>query len=128
MKWVVKTSSVRVSDGEGDRVYRSLDDVPEELREKMRKTMDGPSSQTILIANQEAYDHAQSDDAEDLPTPLEKMRRALRPEAGPSPAPGPGTPVAREPDLAWRPLLYGGLAAIAALWSLWIWAIRSGMS
>lgn len=130
MKWVVKTSTVRVSDEGGDRVYRSIEDVPEELRDRIEQSVDGPASQTILIANQEAFDHIQSDSPE-LPDQLQRIRRALsgEPVAPKNPNVRPPAPQrTTEPDVDWRILLGGGLAAIAALWSLWIWSIRSGMS
>ena len=130
MKWVVRTSALRVSDAEGDRVYRSVEEAPEELRERIHTAFAGSNSQTILIANQEAYDHIASRPDDD-PTPLaDRLRQSLgKPR---SPWHGPSRRrrdrIAAETDQSWRWLLGAGLATIAGLWALWIWAIRSGMS
>ena len=48
MKWVIRTSTLRVSDGRGDRVYQAIDDAPEEVREQARRTFDGPNAQTSV--------------------------------------------------------------------------------
>jgi ferric-dicitrate binding protein FerR (iron transport regulator) len=56
MRWVLKTSSVRVATAEHEQVYRSLEDVPTDLQKEIRKTLEGPNSDTIYIANQEAYE------------------------------------------------------------------------
>ncbi len=119
MRWVVKTSSVRISTVEGERIYRSLDEVPEALREKIHVTAAGPRSQTILIANQEAYDHILRGSPE-LPPEMRKFQPALlRQRAGSS-----GAGVA---ERHWRALAIGGIGAILGLWALWIWALHRGM-
>lgn len=129
MKWVAKTSSVRVSDQSGDRVYQSIEEVPEELRERIEKAIEEPA-QTILIANPEAMREIESA-AEEMPDSLKKIQHHLngedepRPSRGPSGAKTPATPT--EPDIDWRILLGAGVTAIASLWALWIWSIRSGM-
>jgi len=126
MKWVAKTSSVRVSDERGDRVYRSVEEVPDGLRERIEKAVDQPA-QTILIANPEALRQIEDANGE-LPEALKKLRQELTPDRVRQ-APSPREPKApAAPDIDWRILLGGGLAAIASLWALWIWSIRSGMS
>jgi len=126
MKWVAKTSSVRVSDQRGDRVYDSIEEIPGELRERIEKAVEKPA-QTILIANPEAL--RQIEDASgELPDALKRIQQELSPahvEETPKPR---QRPAPAEPDIDWRILLGGGLAAIASLWALWIWSIRSGMS
>ena len=62
MKWVLKTSSVRVGTSDDDRVYRSIQDAPPELRDRIRKAIEGPNVRTILIANQTVYDQILSGD------------------------------------------------------------------
>ena len=120
MKWVIRTSTLRVSDGRGDRVYQAIDDAPEEGREQARRTFEGPNAQTILIANQEAYDHiaTQREDSE-AAGGFEALRRRFTDRAK-----------RRLPadDVNWRRMLAYGLAGIVMLWALWLWAIRSGMS
>ena len=51
MVGVVKTSQVRVAAGEEDRVFRSLDDLPPELRRQLRRALNGPLMDTIVIAD-----------------------------------------------------------------------------
>ncbi|MBI1357241.1 MAG: hypothetical protein GC160_23115 [Acidobacteria bacterium] len=117
MRWVVKTSSVRVATGDSDRVYRSLDEIPGGLREQVRETIAGPRSQTILIANQEAYDQILRG-VPDLPPEMRKFQPALLRQRG---------RVGSKGDRHWKMLLFGGFTAIFLLWALWIWSIRSGM-
>jgi hypothetical protein len=47
---VYRTSTVLISQG-GGRVYRSMDEAPAGLRAKLRKTLNGVNSATILIAD-----------------------------------------------------------------------------
>jgi hypothetical protein len=121
VKWVLRTTSVRVADSQGDRLYESIEETPPELREKIADAVNGPESQTILIANQKAYDQI-ADGGEELPEELRRLKPALlRHRAS----------TEREnvslADSNWKRLLGGGLAAIILLWALWLWAIRSGM-
>ena len=44
-------SSVLISSGGADRVYRSVDDVPAALRTRLLKSTNSPNSATILIAD-----------------------------------------------------------------------------
>ena len=46
-----KTSTVLISAGGSDLVYRSVDDVPDRLRTKLLKSTNGANSATILIAD-----------------------------------------------------------------------------
>jgi hypothetical protein len=48
---VFQTSTVLISTGRADRVYRSVDDVPLRLRNRLLKTTNGANSATILIAD-----------------------------------------------------------------------------
>ena len=116
LKWVVKTSAVRVSSARGDWVYRSLEDVPPALRSKITETLSGPNSETIIIANQEAYDRVFRDE-EKVPEQMKSVK-----------------PIVVEPKFTtpakpydWRVPLFGGFAAIFTLWALWLWLIQSGM-
>jgi hypothetical protein len=49
---VVKTSQVRISAGGEDRVYTSIDEVPPEVRKQIRRALNGPLSDTIVIADE----------------------------------------------------------------------------
>lgn len=117
MRWVVKTSAVRVSTRQGERIYGSLNEVPEELRSTIDKTVAGPRSQTILIANQEAYDHILQG-TPGLPPEMQKFQPALLRQRTRSGGVSPRQ---------WKALAIGGFAAIFTLWAFWIWALRSGM-
>ena len=46
-----KSSTIFISTGEETRVYRSVDDVPPELRRKLTECTHGINSATILIAD-----------------------------------------------------------------------------
>jgi hypothetical protein len=50
---VFQTSTVLISTGRADRVYRSVDDVPVRLRNRLLKTTNGANSATILIADRQ---------------------------------------------------------------------------
>lgn len=122
MKNVMRTGFVRVASSKGDRIYGSLDDMPEPLRDRARRTLGGPDATVIMIADPEAYEW------------IERMEQSVTTEAGPtvprSPTPAaPSTPTVRDPeaDREWKVLLLAGGGAILTLWALWLWAIRSSM-
>jgi hypothetical protein len=48
---VFQTSTVLISTEGADRVYRSVDEVPARLRNRLLKTTNGANSATILIAD-----------------------------------------------------------------------------
>jgi len=48
---VFQTSTVLISTERADRVYRSVDEVPQRLRNRLLKTTNGANSATILIAD-----------------------------------------------------------------------------
>ena len=48
---VFQTSTVLISTERADRVYRSVDEVPQRLRNRLLKTTHGANSATILIAD-----------------------------------------------------------------------------
>src|SRR5215831_730322 len=47
-----QTSTVLISAGNSEQVYRSVDDVPARLRTRLLKSTNGANSATILIADQ----------------------------------------------------------------------------
>ena len=51
-----KTSTVLITMGGSDRIYRSIDDAPEELREKMEKAAMSCDSASIVIADRAGRD------------------------------------------------------------------------
>ena len=86
MKIVMRTGFVRVASSHGDRIYKSLDDLPETLRERARQTLDGPNADTILIADPEAYEWI-LEMGEGLPTEIQRAR-----PPGTTKKPKPGRP------------------------------------
>jgi hypothetical protein len=113
MKWVGKTRTVRISTDEGDRTYHSIEDVPSELRQVVKQTLEGPNSQTVLIANQEAYERL-NEQFRELPAGLEAFARDAAEH--------------RENQGAQRLWKWGVASALSlmlVLWLLWVWVIRS---
>ena len=49
---IVRTSQVRVAAGEEDRVYGSIEDVPAEWQRQIRRALNGPYADTIVIADE----------------------------------------------------------------------------
>ena len=120
MKWVLRTTTVRVSDARGERLYDSLAETPSELREKIVESVNASDAQTILIANQKAYDQI-AGGGEELPEELRRLKPALlRHRASLE------LPRLKPTDAAWKRLLGGGLIAIVVFWVIWLWAIQSG--
>ncbi len=123
MKWVLKTSSIRVGTSDDDRVYRSIQDAPAELRDRIRKAIEGPNVRTILIANQKVYDQILTEDE------TSNFEGEHGPEASPLAA------VARAEALSTRDRRLPGdarrvlmviFASIAALWTIWALLIQIG--
>ena len=123
MKWVLKTSSLRVATLDDDRVYRSIQDAPAELRDRIREAIEGPDARTILIANQEVYDQ------------ILKQGETSNLEQEHGPGAPPVASVARAESLNARDrrlpvdarrVLIVMFAAIAALWTIWAVLIQIG--
>ena len=80
-----QTSTVMISSGGADVVYRSVDDVPARLRSRLLKSTNGSNSATILIADRRGR---------------KEIARAMRNLPGPAQrrlahsllSPGPGGP------------------------------------
>jgi hypothetical protein len=51
MRGVLKTSTIRISAGETDAVYRSLKEMPAALRRRLLRSTNSVNSATILIAD-----------------------------------------------------------------------------
>lgn len=48
----IKTATILISTGDGTEVYRSVEELPHELRRKLADATNRPESATILIADQ----------------------------------------------------------------------------
>lgn len=121
MKWVMRTGFVRISSSRGDRIYRSLDEIPEPLRDRVRLTLEGPNADTILIADAAAYDRI-INSGEELPAELQRFRAPQRIE-GRSGKPALDDARAHR---EWKIVLAVGGGFILSLWALWLWAVQSG--
>ncbi len=123
MKWVLKTSSVRVGTSDDDRVYRSIEDAPAELRDRIREAIEGPDARTILIANQEVYEQILTEDESSHFE--EEHGIEVAPAASVA---GPESPKTRDRRLpvGARRVLIVIFAAIPALWTIWAVLIQIG--
>jgi hypothetical protein len=53
VKGVVKTSTILISAGEMQSVYRSVEEVPDSLKQQLLRSTNGLNSATIVIADRE---------------------------------------------------------------------------
>jgi hypothetical protein len=113
MKWVGKTRTVRIATDEGDRTYHSIEDVPTELRQVVKTTLEGPNSQTVLIANQEAYERL-NEQFRELPAGLESFVRSAAEHREDKGA-----------QRLWKWAVGSALSLLLLLWLVWVWVIRS---
>ena len=56
MNRVLKTSSIRIATARKEAYFRSVEELPSELREEIEKALEGPDTETLYIANQAAYE------------------------------------------------------------------------
>ena len=116
MKWVLKTSCVRIATRDQDVVYRSIQDAPPELRERIKEVLRGPDSETIFIANQEAYDRLFKTSKEEPPNFRNVEMEADRSE----------NETVRRLTPSARRVLAAMFSAIGALWLIWALFIQIG--
>jgi hypothetical protein len=109
---VVKTSSVRVSAGDTDRIYASLAEIPPELRDQLRKAIEGPDSETILIADPAGRERILAAIRRLPPEAQKRVLAAIRDL--------PAAPLRRITPSARLILLAAGLSALAG-WLIWLW-------
>lgn len=118
MNWVMKTSSVRVSTKRGEQIYRTLDETPKPLRDKILATFESENCQTILIANPEAHAHM---------VRMMERQRASDSKAAVEPQRRPAAIRRCESWLERKKLAPFAMALFAALLSLSIfWLIQPG--
>jgi hypothetical protein len=116
----LKTSTIFISKGDRTRVYRSMGEIPQALRQELEASTNGFNSATILIADRRGR--------EEVRRALKGMPSALRtrfapslepPAVTPAPADIPVAPPVVEPvRLQWLKIVVPvaiGLAAWAAL-------------
>lgn len=49
---LVRTSTIRVSAGAKDQVYKSVSDLPPELQQRLQQVINGPDTETVVIADE----------------------------------------------------------------------------
>lgn len=114
MKWILKTSTVRVATREHEGVYQSLDEMPAELRRKLRASLDGPNAHTIYITNKAACDWI-----------ADLGPRRNEPASFAS---GKPKPVAHRFYPSWKWILVAGGSTIGGLSLILLWLILDGKS
>jgi hypothetical protein len=108
---VFQTSTVLISADGADRVYRSVEEVPTRLRNRLLKTTNGANSATILIADRKG--RKEIDKAmRKLPGPAQRrlVHSALSGESSVDPL-GWFTPQVRK----WLAILVAALAVMVTL-------------
>lgn len=112
MKWVLRTSRIIVGTGEGKPVFRSLEDCPSDIKRKLRDTLPGSNSCTIMITNREAL-------------------KAIRERAihAPNQTRRPASNLQKETQHMllprWQAVAISLLGLMAAMVGLLVWAMRS---
>ena len=56
MNRVLKTSSIRIATARKEAYFRSVEELPSELKKEIKKALEGPDTETLYIANQAAYE------------------------------------------------------------------------
>ncbi len=112
MKWVLRTSSIIVGTDKGSAVFGSFEECPPEVRRRMRETLPGPDTCTIMITNREALDAIRS---QTIAKPQSEIRTAARAEPR-----GEGVSLPR-----WQVLAGALLGGVAAVTALLVWAMNS---
>jgi hypothetical protein len=85
-KGIVKTSTIFISAGEVESVYRSVEEVPDPLKRQLIRSTNGLNSATIVIADRrgrkeiaKAIRNLPANAANRPPAPSEPLRTGMRP-------------------------------------------------
>jgi len=103
-KGVVKTSTILISSGERQTVYRSVEEVPDSLKRQLIRSTNGLNSATIVIADREGR---------------KEIAKAIRNLPSPAPSPAHAEEPAR-PAFATVPQIIGVVAILAAAGIVWL--------
>jgi hypothetical protein len=103
-KGVVKTSTILISSGERQTVYRSVEEVPDSLKRQLIRSTNGLNSATIVIADRQGRKE------------IAKAIRNLPSPAGSSPV---HADEPARPAYATLPQIIGLVAIIAAAGIVW---------
>ena len=107
LKGVVKTSTILISAGETRTVYRSVEDVPDQLKKQLLSSTNGLNSATIVIADRQGRKE------------IARAIRSLPAREQSDPPSAPATGSGRLPLMAIRAAALVLLVAVVAL----VWAI-----
>ncbi len=113
MKWVLRTSRIIVGTDEGTAVFRSLEECPPDVKQRLQETLPGRNACTIMITNREALE-AIRDQA--IPAPTRATKTASRTRAS-----YPRLVLPR-----WQVTVISLLAGMAATVGLLVWAMHGG--
>jgi hypothetical protein len=102
-KGVVKTSTILISSGERQTVYRSVEEVPDSLKRQLIRSTNGLNSATIVIADREGR---------------KEIAKAIRNLPAPASSPVQAEEPAR-PGLPTVPQIIGLVAIVAAAGIVW---------
>ncbi len=120
MKWVLRTSSVIVSNEQGQSTYRSLDDCPQSIRDELEQTIPGADSCSIMVSNREAL---QALRGRKVALPPKSILRTETPKSNPAPT------RLRNFQLncpRWLLHAFAALTGLAAVTALMSWAMHIG--
>ncbi len=104
----LKTSTIFISKGERTRVYRSVGEIPQGLRQELEASTNGFNSATILIADRRGR--------EEVRRALKGMPSALRSRFAPSLASEAGPPVDPAPAVLPEPGIAPAVSLLGRLW------------
>jgi hypothetical protein len=95
----LKTSTIFISKGDQTRVYRSVEEIPQDLRKELEASTNGFNSATILIADRRGREEVRRA-LKGMPSALRsRFAPSLETPTAPSPAPELAAPM---PPTAWE--------------------------
>jgi hypothetical protein len=116
----VKTSTIFIAKGGRTRVYRSVSEIPQRLRQELEESTNGFNSATILIADRRGRKEILRA-LQGLPSALRtRLAATMAPAEGQTQAPGAARPLARFLRRNWPELLIPGALGLA-LWAALNW-------
>jgi len=118
-KLTARSSTIFIATGEATRVYRSVREVPPELRRRLEKSTSGTNSATILIADKRGREELVRA-LQGLPSEVQsRLANTLR-----TTHKRQSTAGTRVPPRRWRPRLWLELLAPAAVGMI-VWFLTS---
>jgi hypothetical protein len=112
---VLKTSTILISEGRNDAVYRSVSEVPPPLRRRLLKSTSGINAETILIADRRGK--------EELAKAIRRLPGSARHKLIETVLGGPAESAVIRFLKQWRRIVFGCLVTV--LISFVIWFVRA---